>query len=46
MIKGALLSVDDEKATREGLRAALEERFDVYIAEDAGDGLRASRTRR
>ncbi len=30
-----LLIVDDEKATREGLRAALEDRFDVYIAEDA-----------
>jgi DNA-binding NtrC family response regulator len=27
--------VDDEKPTREGLRAALEERYDVYIAEDA-----------
>jgi len=30
-----LLIVDDEKATREGLRAALEERYDVYVAEDA-----------
>jgi DNA-binding NtrC family response regulator len=30
-----LLIVDDEKPTREGLRAALEDRFDVYIAEDA-----------
>jgi two-component system response regulator AtoC len=30
-----LLIVDDEKATREGLRAALEERYDVYLAEDA-----------
>ncbi len=30
-----LLIVDDEKPTREGLRAALEERFDVYLAEDA-----------
>jgi DNA-binding NtrC family response regulator len=30
-----LLIVDDEKNTREGLRAALEERFDVYLAEDA-----------
>jgi len=27
--------VDDEKPTREGLRAALEERYDVYLAEDA-----------
>ncbi len=30
-----LLIVDDEKPTREGLRAALEDRYDVYIAEDA-----------
>ena len=30
-----LLIVDDEKTTREGLRAALEERYDVYVAEDA-----------
>ena len=27
--------MDDEKPTREGLRAALEERYDVYLAEDA-----------
>src|SRR3974390_615017 len=30
-----LLIVDEEKTTREGLRAALEERYDVYLAEDA-----------
>src|SRR5215203_1561852 len=30
-----LLIVDDEKPTREGLRSALEERYDVYLAEDA-----------
>ena len=30
-----LLIVDDEKSTREGLRAALEDKFDVYLAEDA-----------
>src|SRR5882672_9540536 len=35
MNKPTLLIVDDEKTTREGLRAALEERYDVYIAEDA-----------
>ena len=31
----SLLIVDDEKTQREGLRAALEDRFDVYLAEDA-----------
>jgi two-component system, NtrC family, response regulator AtoC len=30
-----LLIVDDEKPTREGLRAALEEHYDVWVAEDA-----------
>ena len=30
-----LLIVDDEKATRDGLRAALEDSYDVYVAEDA-----------
>ncbi len=30
-----LLIVDDEKPTRDGLRAALEEHYDVYVAEDA-----------
>jgi len=34
-MKPALLIVDDEKTTREGLRAALEGRYDVYLAEDA-----------
>ncbi len=33
--KPTLLIVDDEKTTRDGLRAALEERYDVYMAEDA-----------
>jgi DNA-binding NtrC family response regulator len=33
--KPMLLIVDDEKPTREGLRAALEDRYDVYMAEDA-----------
>src|SRR5213593_3657738 len=35
MITPTLLIVDDEKTQREGLRAALEDRFDVYLAEDA-----------
>ena len=34
-----LLIVDDEKPTRDGLRAALEDRFDVYVAEDTGEAL-------
>ncbi len=34
-MKSTLLIVDDEKPTREGLRAALEDQYDVYIAEDA-----------
>src|SRR5689334_19396546 len=35
MNKPTLLIVDDEKPTRDGLRAALEDRYDVYVAEDA-----------
>ena len=35
MTKPMLLIVDDEKPTRDGLRAALEEHYDVYVAEDA-----------
>jgi len=35
MNKPMLLIVDDEKPTREGLRAALEDRFEVYVADDA-----------
>ena len=35
LLKPTLLIVDDEKPTRDGLRAALEDRFDVYVAEDA-----------
>src|SRR5215471_4097818 len=34
-VQPSLLIVDDEKTTREGLRAALESRYDVYLAEDA-----------
>src|SRR5665213_3190823 len=34
-MKPTLLIVDDEKTTRDGLRAALDERYDVYVAEDA-----------
>src|ERR1051325_6272888 len=34
-----LLIVDDEKPTRDGLRAAFEDRFDVYLAEDAATAM-------
>ena len=34
-----LLIVDDEKPTRDGLRAALEDRFEVYVAENATEAL-------
>ena len=33
--KPLLLIVDDEKPTRDGLRAALEGHYDVWVAEDA-----------
>lgn len=39
MIKPMLLIVDDEKPTREGLRAALEDRYDVYVADDAATAM-------
>lgn len=39
MNKPMLLIVDDEKPTREGLRSALEERYDVYVAEDASSAM-------
>ncbi len=39
MSKAMLLIVDDEKPTREGLRAALEDRYDVYLAEDAATAM-------
>ena len=38
-MKSSLLIVDDEKTSREGLRAALEERYDVYVAEDAASAM-------
>ncbi|MFD0892499.1 sigma-54-dependent Fis family transcriptional regulator [Luteolibacter ambystomatis] len=39
MQQPTLLIVDDERATREGLRAALEEEFDVYTASGATEAL-------
>ena len=38
-MNASLLIVDDEKPTREGLRAALEDHYDVYVAEDAAAAL-------
>lgn len=35
MNKAQILIVDDEKPTRDGLRAALEDRYEIYVAEDA-----------
>lgn len=35
-----LLIVDDEKPTRDGLRAALEDRYDIYVAEDMASARR------
>ena len=34
-VKPKLLIVDDEKPTREGLRAALEDHYEVWVADDA-----------
>ncbi len=39
MIKPSLLIVDDEKATRDGLRAALEEKYDIYVTDSAAPAL-------
>ena len=39
MIKPTLMIVDDEKPTREGLRAALEDHYDVYLAENAASAI-------
>src|SRR5215204_2706896 len=38
-MKPSLLIVDDEKTSREGLRAALDDRYDVYLAEDAASAM-------
>ncbi|MBI1839665.1 MAG: sigma-54-dependent Fis family transcriptional regulator [Verrucomicrobia bacterium] len=39
MSKPMLLIVDDEKSTREGLRTALEDKYDIYLAEDAASAM-------
>lgn len=38
-LQPTILIVDDEKHTREGLRASLEDSFDVYIAADIGGAM-------
>src|SRR5713226_1070299 len=39
VVKPTLLIVDDEKPTRDGLRAAVEDHYDVYVAEDMATAL-------
>ena len=39
VVRPNLLIVDDEKPTRDGLRAALEDRYEVYVAEDAASAM-------
>src|ERR1041384_196978 len=38
-LQPTILIVDDEKHTREGLRASLEESFDVYVAANIQEAL-------
>jgi two-component system response regulator AtoC len=38
-MKPSLLIVDDEKHTRDGLRAALEDRYEVFVAEDCASAM-------
>ncbi len=38
-VNPTILIVDDEKHTREGLRASLEDSFEVYIAADIGGAM-------
>jgi len=39
-LRPSLLVVDDEKSTREGLRAALEDTYEVFVARDAEEAAR------
>lgn len=43
-MKPSLLIVEDEKTSREGLRAALDDRYDIYVAEDAASALQLLET--
>ena len=40
MTSATLLIVDDEKSTRDGLRMALEDEFDCYLASDITEAMR------
>ena len=42
-LRPAVLVVDDEKSTREGLRAALEDDYEVFVARDAEEAGRLMR---
>lgn len=39
-MKPTVLIVDDEKPTREGLRAALEDKYETFVAKDAAEAMR------
>ena len=39
-MKPTVLIVDDEKNIREGLRSALEERYETFVAKDAAEAAR------
>jgi DNA-binding NtrC family response regulator len=39
-MKPTVLIVDDEKHSREGLRAALEEKYETFVAKDAAEAMR------
>ena len=39
-LRKTLLIVDDEKHTREGLRAAFEDTYEVFVARDAAEAAR------
>ena len=41
-MQGAILIVDDEKHTREGLRQSLQDDFDVYTAGSIDEALNVS----
>ena len=42
MSAAAVLIVDDEKTQREGLRAALEDNYDIYLADSAAAAMESA----